>query len=176
MILYPPKHFDANEWFLLTVTALEIAVAFALPRRFSLLTLVVIVAFNFYLAQMIDLIIAIKPYDLYDINDFPQYEIADFLIYVLTYPPMAYLVLYLYDRWQPKGWKLVGYVLGWSLFTAGLEGLSLLFHVFSYKGWELHYSFYVYTGVFGVNIMLFRYVQKCVRKGKKNPGAFHHLE
>jgi hypothetical protein len=164
MILYPPQSFDLNEWFLTGVMIGQLLLVWLMPKRFHLLVTVVILSFNFFLAQTVDLLIAVKPYDLYDANDGPVYEIFDFLLYAFVYPPVAYIVIYLYDKWKPTGWKLIGYVLGWSLLTFGLEGLSLLFRVFQYKGWHLYYSFFVYIGVYVLNICLYKYVKICVGK------------
>jgi len=159
VILYGSQHFDVNEWFLTGITVLEIILFLGLRKRFSLLTKVIVLGFNFFLSQAVDFVIAVKPLDLYDVNDTPDYEWVDFMLYVLTYPIEAYITMVVYDRWQPKGWSKVGFIWGMAFLTLGFEGVAVWFGVYKYKGWNLYYSLLVYAIVYWLNIKLFDFVR-----------------
>ncbi|CAG7629606.1 hypothetical protein ACFQI7_15975 [Paenibacillus allorhizosphaerae] len=163
MILFPPVRFDANEWFIICAALANWSIWLSLPRRFSLLTVVCIWIFNYCLAQTADFTIAVNPYDLYDYGDHPEFEYFDWVMYVFTYPPAAFFVLFYYDRWRLKGWKLAGYVIGCAILTNAMEWISAYwFHVFTYKGWNPFYSTPVYVLVYYLNIALLKLVQRYV--------------
>ncbi len=158
MILYPPLVFDGNEWFTIFAGTLIWAIMLSLPRRFNDLMMMMIWLGNHFLAEVVDFTIAVPPINLYDTHDWPQYEIFDLIIYIFLYPPSAYLALYMYDKWRFTGWKLVLYIVACALVSTGLEAISLWFHVFTYYGWKLIYSFPVYMVVFSLNIALYHFV------------------
>ncbi|MCZ8515754.1 hypothetical protein O9H85_25750 [Paenibacillus filicis] len=161
MILYPPVRFDANEWFILIVSALIWGALLLVPRRLPFVTLFIIWLFNGLLAFTADFSIGIDPFDLYDFNDRPEFEWFDVLLYLFMYPPSVFYMLYGYTYWEPHGWKLFGYMLAWALVTMGLEGIAAYgFHVFTYKGWKLWYSGPAYIVIYGLNLILFRFIQK----------------
>ncbi|WP_139492066.1 hypothetical protein [Brevibacillus dissolubilis] len=159
MILYPPLVFDANEWFILIAGSLVMLLTLKLPKRLSRVEFWIIWLMNYLLAEIADFTIGFPGIDLYDFNDWPQYEYFDWILYVFLYPPAAYVYLYLYDRWKPAGWKLAGYIVGWALFTTGLEWLATQFHVFTYKGWKLVYSVPTYIFIYWINLCIFRFVR-----------------
>jgi len=150
-----PEHFNSNEWFTIVSIVLAMGVALALPKRFSLVEITVYTVFTVYLSQTIDSLIAVEPFDFYDVNDTPKLEWFDIAIYYFCYPPTTYLYLYFYDKWRVRGWKRVGYVLGYSLLSMLLEGVADLFGVYTYKGWKLYYSFFVYVGVYIIYIFVY---------------------
>jgi hypothetical protein len=156
MILYPPRQFDANEWFVVVSFLVSWGAVLFLKGRPSLPRVVPLIIFNIFTAMSADFIIGIPPIDLYDVGDMPKYEIIEVVIYAFAYPPMVYFLVYLYERWKPEGWRFVGFVLLFSVVTAGLEGLSVLFHVFTYKGWALIYSPLVYIVVYVLDLLVYR--------------------
>ncbi|MFC5452328.1 hypothetical protein [Paenibacillus aestuarii] len=167
MILYLPLKFDANEWFILIAILFVFTTVLLLPKRFSTLFIVFMMLFNVFIGQTVDYLIAVPPYDLYDVNDRPDYELFDFLLYFLLYPPSAYIVLYFYSKWKIKGLYVIAYILGCALLTTGLEWIAHFLHVFTYKGWKLVYSFPVYIGVYSFNILVLRLAQTYVQR-KRN--------
>jgi hypothetical protein len=120
--------------------------------------------FNVFLGQTVDYIIAVPPYDLYDVNDRPNYEIFDFILYFLLYPPTAYLVIYFYNKWRIKGLYVIAYIVGCAILTVGLEWVAHFFHVFTYKNWILIYSFPVYFAVYGLNILVLHLAQYYIQR------------
>lgn len=155
-----PQRFDANEWFILVASVLVYSLIFSLPRRFPVSLSIVIWLFNLYVANFTDFMIATKPLNLYNINDGPDYQLFDLLIYVLLYSPTAYLVIYLYDRWKPTGFKLALYIVGWALLTTGLEWFSMFFHIYRFTGWRHLYSIPTYALVYALNLALFRTLRR----------------
>lgn len=162
MILHPPERFDLNEWFTLLSAVLVLTVSWKLPKRFSPAAIVVIVVFTLFLAQTVDSLIAVKPYDLYDVSDSSKYEITDIVIYYLSYPPATYLYLYGYDKWKFKGLPLSLYVLGAASGSVFLEWLADLSGVFAYKDWKLGYSFIVYVVVYALYVSMFNKLKKMI--------------
>ncbi len=154
-MLQLPERFDLNEWFTIVSTILAMGVALALPKRFSPVEITAYTVFTVYLSQTVDALIAIEPFDLYDVNDTSKIEWFDMIIYYFCYPPTTYIYLYFYDKWQVRGWKRVGYVAGYSLLSTLLEGAADLFGVYTYKGWKLYYSFFVYVGVYIIYIFVY---------------------
>jgi hypothetical protein len=154
MILYTPLRFDLNEWFIICSAITGIVISLVLPKRFSPVLTTFIVLLNVYLAQTVDFLLAVPPYDLYDENDSPKFEIMDYVLYFISYPPVAYIMLHFYDRWKLKGARIILYIAGWSFLTMGLEGLANLAHVYTYKGWQLSYSLLAYIGIYTVNILI----------------------
>ncbi|WP_041051199.1 hypothetical protein, partial [Gordoniibacillus kamchatkensis] len=82
-----PHRFDANEWFIIIASVFIYTLIFFLPKRFPISLSIFFWLFNLYIANFADFMIATKPLDLYDINDGPEYEFFDLLIYVLLYAP-----------------------------------------------------------------------------------------
>jgi len=164
-MLQLPERFDLNEWFVLVSAVLAMSVALSLPKRFSSAEISAYVVFTIYLSQTVDSLIAVAPYDFYDVNDSPKLELADVVIYYLCYPPFTYVYLYFYDKWHVRGWRRAAYVVGYSLLSVLLEWLANICHVYTYKGWKLYGSFFVYVGVYTLYILVFRFVRHLLRRG-----------
>jgi len=160
MILYPPERWDANEWFILLSALSVLGVSFALPRRLSGAAVVVFAVYSVFLAQTVDSIIAVKPYDLYDVGDSSKYEYGDVFMYYFSYPPSTYLFVYAYDRWKPKGRALAAFILGAALITTGLEGLANAFDVFTYKAWRLIYSSLAYVPLYASFVAMYHLMRR----------------
>ncbi len=165
MILYPPERFDLNEWFIILTATTVVVIALLLPKRFSPPLTTFILLFNVFLGQTTDFLIGVPPYDLYDANDRPKYEIMDFVLYFSSYPPVAYILLHFYDKWEVKGLRRILYIGGGAFLTMGLEWVAELAHVFKYKEWRLWYSLLVYIGIYTLNILALHLARYLLRKG-----------
>jgi hypothetical protein len=163
MIFWPLEKFDENEWFIIISLVLVMTIAWLLRKQFSTMVVVFLMLFNVFLGQTVDYILAVPPYDLYDINDQKQYELFDGILYFLLYPPTAYIVIYFYARWRIKGVLVFVYLIAWAFITTGLEWMAAVFHVFKYNGWKLIFSFPTYIAVYALNIMIFEFAQYCLR-------------
>ncbi|MDU0204957.1 MULTISPECIES: hypothetical protein [Paenibacillus] len=164
MILYPPEHFDINEWFTLISLAVTATIAFLLPKRFSPVAITVYTVFTVFISQSVDSLIAVKPFDMYDVNDSSKYELMDIVIYYLNYPPYTYIFLYFYDKWKLKGIGRILYVGVFSGFSVFFEWLACLCHVFTFHGWKLWYSPFVYLVTFTLYIIVYHATEKVAPK------------
>lgn len=133
---------------------------FTLKRRFPAIVIWYVFLFNYFLGVLVDFTIATPPLDLYDANDWPNYEWFDVILYLFCYPPAAYVVIYLYDRWSLRGMKLLTYLVVCALITTGLEWISDWVGVYHYKGWRLVYSFPVYIAAYWVNIGMLHFLRR----------------
>jgi hypothetical protein len=160
MILYPPVRFDLNEWFIIAVTVICWSVYLLLLRdRFSLIILICLWLFNFYLSQTIDFAIAQgHPIDLYNINDLPRYEWSDLFLYIFTYPTVTLFIVWGYVRFRPRGLRLAVYLVAVALVSTGFEAVAWMCNVYHYKGWSLYYSFPLYIVTSAMNIALYRMI------------------
>lgn len=138
-----PIHFDSNEWFLTISFCVAALIAIMLPRRFPTIITVTLLCLGFGVASFFDFYLGVPPLDLYDVNDTPDYELFELLVYALT-SPFTYIYIYLFDLWKIRGIWISLYVLGWSALGVAFEGLAAFMHVFHYKGWTLGYSFVFY--------------------------------
>ena len=76
------------------------------------------------------------------------------------YAPFAYLYVYIYDKYQPKGISLIFYLIFWSVFSMGFEAVAVYFHIFKYKHWKLTYSLTVFFGIQYITLGFYHYLQK----------------
>lgn len=155
-----PKQFDANEIFIIISTVLSWALMFKLPRHLSAVTITIIWTFNVFLALLADITISVKPNDFYFTIDHKTHELFDVLLHFVTYPTLPYFVVNFYQRNKPKGLMLLFYIIFWAGVAIALEWISLKFYVFTYTGWKLYLSFFIYLVVFAANIWLSNFTEK----------------
>ncbi|WP_248929717.1 hypothetical protein [Paenibacillus hamazuiensis] len=159
-----PNDYDINEWFVLGSLALVMTLTLALPKRFAKIEIYYIWLFNAFLSLTVDLIIAVPPYDMYDISDNPSMELIDLLTYFLLYPPAGYLAMYAYDLWKPHGYRVLGFVILCALVSWGLEFLAWKTGVFRYKTWRIEYSVLVYIAVYALNVRVLQFARRHSKK------------
>jgi VanZ family protein len=160
MILPLPKHFDANELFIIISTILSWALLFKLPRHISAITINIIWMFNIFLALLADITVSVKPYDFYYTIDHKTHELFDVILHFVTYPTLTYFVVNFYQHYRPKGLKLLLYIIFWAGIAILLEWISTLFHVFTYTGWNIFLSFLTYLVVFAASVWLSNLIEK----------------
>jgi VanZ family protein len=160
MILPLPEKFDENELFIIFSTVITWALIFILPRRLSAVTITIIWTFNVFLALLADISISVKPYDLYYTIDHKKHELFDVLLHFATYPTLSYFVVSFYQHYKPKGLKHLSLIIFWAGIAIAIEWISVKFNVFTYTGWKLYLSFFVYVVVFTASIWLSNYTEK----------------
>lgn len=170
MLLYPPIRFDENEVFILIILAIVWFLIFYLPRQLSALEILLIWTFNVFLVFSADMTLAVPPADLYDSNDRMTYEFFDFLIFTIGYPPFAYLAINYFKKKSYTLAQSIIFILICAFLTTVIEIIALLFNVFTFKGWLFHWSFFVYILVYGLNVLLFYYIQQ-----KKAKNISYHI-
>lgn len=155
---------DLNEWYLLGWSAGLVLLYWMVPRRFGRVTFWMIWLFVVFLVQTADYILGVPPYDMYDFLDKPKWELPYGVAQFTLYPMIGYFFLYGFDRWEPKKWRLAGYLLLWSSASTVFEWSCLKTGVLKYKDWQLWYSFFTYISVFVLEIVYFRFVKKWLRQ------------
>jgi hypothetical protein len=156
-ILPLPIKFDQNEWFIILTTFFGYTWVLFLPKRYPRIISVLVILFSVSMALIMDYAIASPPLDLYDVNDRKEYELFDVFTYFM-YTPYALFCVYLYDKFNPKGFSLTAYIIGWSLLSISFECLALKCHVFTYSNWSLLYSFSVYLAMTTLHLSFFRFI------------------
>ncbi|WNB93353.1 hypothetical protein [Bacillus sp. NEB1478] len=160
MILPLPEKFDANEIFIIISTVLSWTIMFILPKRLSIVTIIIIWTFNVFLALVADITISVKPNDFYFTVDHKTHELFDVILHFATYPTLPYFVVNIYQQYKPKGLRNLSYIIFWAGVAISIEWISVKFHVFTYTGWKLYLSFFVYLVVFAANIWLSNIIEK----------------
>ncbi|WP_067619061.1 hypothetical protein [Alicyclobacillus acidiphilus] len=160
-----PRRFDGNEWFILGTIALGFVCVVLLPKRYPNAVATLVVLFCVSIAVILDHTIATPPLNMYNLNDQQKYELMDVVTYFM-YSPYALISVYLYDRLNPRGIFFVAYIVGWSAFAVCFEWLAVIFHVFTYTGWRLLYSFSVYLIATPLQLLFFRYTMRYVRNSR----------
>ncbi len=168
LLLYLPKKFDGNEWFILISSVVIWTVIFILPRRLSTACIVVIWLLNVSLAHSADFIIGKQPFELYAYNDRKEMEWFDLWLHLLSYPPATYLFVYGYDKWRTwldrKLWRLAAIIGVAALATTGLEAMATYYGVFTYYHWNLYASFAVYVFVYWINLLFYRLLRRELKR------------
>ncbi|MGF7036385.1 hypothetical protein J2T17_007448 [Paenibacillus mucilaginosus] len=166
-----PVHFDGNEWFSTISLLIMFALVLFLPRRFPKIVSFVFLVIGSGTALFVDFHFGLPPVDMYDVNDLPLYEWFD-LVNFLLYSPFAYVFLYLFDWWKPKGIRITWYVLAWSLAGVAYEWVSVtFFHLYNYgKGWQFGYSFVFYLTSQAFTVWFYYMVKHCYNRTKNRAG------
>lgn len=117
----------------------------------------------------VDFQLSQPPFDFYYANDTNNYGVMD-LVNFLLYSPFSYLFAYLFDKWKIRGVITIFYIVGWTLAGIGFERLAVHFHVFTYTGWELKYSFLVYLIVQSCHVWCYHLVKRHYIRTKSPTG------
>jgi hypothetical protein len=166
--LYPPKKFDANEWFILGCLAAGWFSAWIVGKHFPRSMLILLLAGGLMSALCLDLVLGAPPLDLYDINDSSYVDWFDLLLYAV-YPPFGLLFLYAYARLRLQGLIILAYILLCSGFGTLVEWGGVATGVFTYKGWSLWYSFTTYLFVQSGYITLYEIIGKWYSRTQSRP-------
>jgi hypothetical protein len=162
-MLLLPEHFDKNEIFLTIVGLLMVALLTLLPKKFTYGESTLFLLFNFWLAVVVDHILAGPPLDLYNIMDQAKFEVMDVFNYLFLYSTTGYLYLYLFSRFDRSSFCKVLFVIAAVIITILLEWISLQLKVFTYKNWNLLYSSVAYFFIYFFNILFYRFVKSRAR-------------
>lgn len=157
MVIEWPQQFNGNEIMLLVSVLLVLTICALLPARFSTSQAVYILVFNFFLGVVVDQILAVPPYDFYDIMDVKKMDIMDLVIYSLMYPFTMYLFAFVADLigLRRRG-GMVLFVIGWSAAILGMEWLASQVGVYQYQEWNYGWSAMSYVVIASVNLWVLR--------------------
>jgi hypothetical protein len=148
-----------NHCFLLVGLVVSYGLVLLLPRKLPRSVSYLMMMLSASLALGFDHTIGVPPFDLYDTNIDPAFTLAD-LFLALLYLPFGYLFAYGYRQLKIRGLGIPFYILAWSLFGTGFEALAVHFHVFTYKGWSLRYSFVVYLFVELITVVFYHVLMR----------------
>ena len=157
MLLYYPTKWDENEWTIITAILFNILIFKYLPKRIPKETTPLIVLLSVSFPKVMDHTMAVDPFNLYDLTDSSKYEIFDLALYGV-YPVFGYLFIYLLDFFNFKGFKLILYLMVWSLLSVVFEFVLFKLHVFVYTGWKLIYSLPIYLVVLSITFLFYKFV------------------
>lgn len=168
MILYFPKNFDENEWFILVGVIVNILVFKWLPKQLprEIIPLIVLLSISF--PKVLDHTMAVPPYDFYNITDSKKYELFDLILYGV-YPMFGYLFIYLFNVFKPSRIKFVLYLLTWLLFAVTFEYFLTLLHVYTYTGWNIVFSLPIYLITLCLTFLFYRFTTNYLAKSKDLP-------
>lgn len=139
-VLPLPESFDQNEWFVLILLIVMYSVLFLKRNKFPLSITILILLFSAAIARIFDHVLAGPPVDLYDLMDTANFDLFDFLSYLL-YGPFAILFLRFYEKLNICGLYTLLFLLIWAVFSVLFEWITVLFNVFTFNEWKHLYSF-----------------------------------
>ncbi len=152
--------FNWNEWFIIiSIISLSILV-WITPKIFSLLEGTAFFIYGIYIGLFFDHTISIQPWDFYDVNDSSEYQVMDFLSY-LMYGPYSYFFIYFYVKLRIKGFMNILYVLIWTSFSLLMEWFTLKIGIFHFdKGYKMYWSIPIYMLVQSLLIVYFHVIKR----------------
>ncbi len=149
-----------NELYIVCTLLTAFLISLKLPQKFPAAITVLIFTFSAFIGLTADHILAISPYDIYDVNDSPHFEFWDFIYYSM-YGFSGYFFLYLYQHWRIRGILTIGYIVLWSIFSVFYEWIAVIVGIFDFsKGYRMQYSFPVYLFIQTFFLIFFYFVMK----------------
>src|SRR6478672_8566457 len=103
---YPMSHLDVflqrNTIFTIICLVLSYSLMWALPSNMPTSISLIMMMFSLDAAKGLDTIIGVKPFDFYNTNIYPYFDIADGLTWCM-YPVTGYFFAYFYNRFRIRG-------------------------------------------------------------------------
>ncbi|MDQ0860445.1 hypothetical protein [Bacillus sp. V2I10] len=149
-----------NELYIVITLFTALWISVKLPKIFPPAITLLIFTFSAFIALTADHILDLPPYDIYDVNDSPEFEVWDFIYYSM-YGFFGSFFLYLYQQWRIRGMITIVYIILWSMFSVFYEWVAVLVGIFDFsKGYKMEYSFPVYLFIQTFFIIFFHFVLK----------------
>jgi hypothetical protein len=148
-----------NTLFTLFCLVLSYGFMWLLPSNMPKSVSIIMMLFSLVTAKSLDTSIGVPPFDLYNTNIYPYFDLADILTWCL-YPVFGYFFAYYYNRFRIHGIMIPVYILCCSLIGTAYESLNVYFDVFQYRHWKLSYSFCVYLIVQTLCVLVFTKLKK----------------
>ncbi|MBO0958454.1 hypothetical protein J1P26_01830 [Neobacillus sp. MM2021_6] len=137
-------HFDWNEMIMFGSSLIALFVILMLRKYFHKIVFIIIWIYSIVFVESTDYFLAASPFRVYYCGDNVTYEPSAAAIHLFLYPVFSFIFLLLYNRLNISGIKLILYILAWDIFSTFFEWLYLINGAFTYTGWKVHYSFFVY--------------------------------
>ncbi|MDP4147072.1 MAG: hypothetical protein Q8936_21795 [Bacillota bacterium] len=163
-VLPLPISFDQNEIFVVITILIGSFIVFLLPKRFPGAITILLLIEPGLVARISDHFLASpqmlgSQYDLYDILDTGKVDFFDLITYFM-YSPLGYIFIYIYDRYKTKGMYFTLYIFFSSLFATAFEWSAMKFKVFTYKHWNLSFSFIAYLITLSMSILFLNLIKR----------------
>jgi hypothetical protein len=156
--------YDWNEWFSLLSTIVVFLLYFPIRKYFHPLSTTIIWISCIAFVESIDYFLAGSPFKTYYFGDNDTYEPSTVLIHFVQYSCSSLIFLCFYDKWKLHSFKLMAYILIWTVISVFYEWLLLLNKVLTYTGWHLFYSIPTYPISSVLLIALFHFIRKNLKK------------
>ncbi|GAA0346450.1 hypothetical protein GCM10008967_41080 [Bacillus carboniphilus] len=154
------KAFDWNEWLIIITLLFLNIVILIIPKLFTVIEGIAYYLYGIAIVHFFDHTTSVKPWDLYDVNDNSNYQLMDFIYYVLN-GPISYIFIYLYLKLNIKGQQTILYILLWSGFSVLVEWFGVKIGLFHYdKGYKMYWSFPIYMVIQTLLIIYYHIIQK----------------
>jgi hypothetical protein len=161
------KHFNGNEWFIISEFCMGIALILFLPKRFPRKVSLVFFMCGVYSGFLFDHSLSVEPVNFYDVNDASTYQFIDFVSY-FCFGPYSYLFFYVLDYFNLKRPFIPLYILFWAIFSIIMEYCSHKMGVYHYRhGYSIFYSFPIYLIVLSSWFILYYWILPRKTKGVK---------
>ncbi len=158
--IYYDYQFNQNELFILAILFITITVIFLLPKRFPLSLSIMYFLVGVFLGTLFDHTISIEPFDYYDVNDSSNFELFDFISYIM-YGPFTYLIIYFYDKLKIKGYMNIIYIIFFTCFGIVMEWICVKMGIFHYKnGYQIFFSIPIYLFVNSLYLIYYHLTKK----------------
>jgi hypothetical protein len=151
-------HFDWNECFMIGTSLISFFIILMIRKYFHRIVFIIIWVYIIAFVESIDYSLAGSPFKVYYCADNLTYEPAAALIHFFLYPSFSFIFLFFYNRWGISGKKLIPYILVWDILSILFEWINVINGVFTYTGWYLYYSVFVYPLSFLLLIKLYHYI------------------
>jgi hypothetical protein len=152
-----------NEWFVILSILIFYPLFILLKGKFPVSMIIMISLFSATMARIADYVLAGPRLDLYDLMNSGNYDLFDFIMYLL-YMPFAYTFLYIYEKLNIKGIYVLLYIVVCSIFGVVFEWITVLLGVFTFKEWKSIYSFPVYLFIQSLTILYYRFLKQFYKK------------
>ncbi|HZG84764.1 hypothetical protein [Paenibacillus sp.] len=165
-MILPFHNFNVNDWFILGCIVVGYFIVYRLRRTFPTSLTLLIMLFSLSLAKAADHTLGIKPLDWYDTNEIPVFDVADLLTWFI-YPVAGFIFVHSYHRLRVQGLEIPAYILASSLIAAAFELLCVQVRIFTYKEWNLGYSFVIYLAAQTLTLAFYHKTKQWFLRGKR---------
>ncbi|SHR54487.1 Uncharacterised protein [Mycobacteroides abscessus subsp. abscessus] len=154
------KSFDWNEWFVIIVLISLHGLMIITPKIFSKTEGIAHYLYGITIVYLFDHTLSTKPWDFYDVNDNSNFQLFDFLYYIMN-GPFSYYFIYLYQKLKIDGFRTILYLLLWSSLAVLMEWVGFKIGLFHYdKGYNMHWSFPIYMMVQIIQIIFYHKIRR----------------
>ncbi|NRD76818.1 hypothetical protein HPT25_04840 [Bacillus sp. BRMEA1] len=157
-------HFDWNEGFMFSTSLIGLFVILSLRKHFDKMVFIIIWVYSLAFVETIDYSVAASPFRYYYCGDNKTYEPSAAAIQLFLYPCFSYLFLFFYERWNITEKKLIVYFLAWDLLSVFFEWINVINGVFTYTGWHLFYSAFVYPISCALLLIVYHFTKTQLKK------------